>query len=395
MLDTLQTIFSPHGSEEFDRAFVEHQRLYLRTDQRKAFQRLLPWSTLNTLPAAEHFWSGAMRAVRKVRNLPLEMVTVHERRTRTRRLAAGQLQSLCHQGLSLAINGIEKMVPEICAMNALVERHVRALVHTNAYISFGRDSAFKTHWDDHNVLIMQIHGRKRWWCYGQPILFPVSNHDFPNNDMLKVTSPEWEGVLEPGDILYVPRGEIHRAEVFNGENSVHLTVTIEVPRGDMVVRWLGERLLRETAMRKDVTPMIGAAGMRAQEEQLKKILLHAIDELDLAEFLDDSDRQRRPATPLNLGFSQNIQPGLWVQPALVRRVPLPSEDAGILRFGDVTVPLTAMERNVLALLLERDALQVMKIQEIMMKAGYEMAAVTEAIAGLARKSLVFLFPEDA
>ncbi len=119
----------------------------------------------------------------------------------------------------LVLNSIERQIPAIAAMNAMIET-LSALreTFTNAYVSFNRDSAFKAHFDPHNVLILQLHGRKRLWCYGQKTRSPWPARRLPTTSFRQRNG---KAFLEPGDILFVPRGDVHRACV-EDVNSVHL-----------------------------------------------------------------------------------------------------------------------------------------------------------------------------
>ena len=58
--------------------------------------------------------------------------------------------------------------------------------------------------------------------------------------MRGLSDPVWEELIEPGDVLYVPRGEAHDA-VGEVKPSVHLTFGILAPNGIDVLNWIAPR----------------------------------------------------------------------------------------------------------------------------------------------------------
>ena len=70
----------------------------------------------------------------------------------------------------------------------------------------------------------------------------------------------WEDVLEAGDVLYLPRGEVHEAMV-EGPSSVHLTIGLQTLSGIDFLLWLAEQGAADVLLRKDVTRVGGDAGI--------------------------------------------------------------------------------------------------------------------------------------
>ncbi len=380
----LRNLFHPVDPAEIAEAASHGLRLYRKTERAEAFARLLPWETLNTLITSDALVSGRVSMARQGRSLPLEMAGAAGRPKNGDWIAPDAIQNLCHQGASLVLNGVERQAPGIAAMNAMIERYLRCETITNAYASFNLESAFRAHFDPHDVLILQLHGRKRWWCHGQIEQFPLKAKAFANEEL---PPPDWEGVLEPGDILFVPRGDVHRAQV-EGANSLHLTVTMTPPSGADVLGQLARRSLRE-ALGRRYLPVGADADLRRQHQEALKGMFHRlVDTFDIDDLLAELDRARAPASPFNLGLVQALEPGTEVQPALRRRLDLPEANGADVRVetAGAVVTLTAVERDVLAALLEADSLTMEQLS-----VRIPGADVYGAVAGLARKAMVFLF----
>ena len=109
----------------------------------------------------------------------------------------------------------------------------------NSYLS-PDGGGFGLHLDHHPVFILQIEGQKRWWYSPEPGLKEViTNVSFPRDrDVLRlpwvtVAKPReqdlCEVVLNPGDVLYMPKGTWHRAQAIGGSLGLTLAMESVVP----------------------------------------------------------------------------------------------------------------------------------------------------------------------
>lgn len=381
-------LFHPHDPALFLSAVRGHERLRLRTDRAAWFSKLLPWSQINQLINLDDLVSGKIRLVRQDRPVPLEMVSSIPRLTNRRTLFPDALQALCQLGASLVFNTIDERIPRIAALTAMIERHLRCRTFTNAYASFRRESAFGAHFDAQNILILQLQGRKRWWCHGPVEDWPMVSRSIARNDLPPVA---WEGVLEPGDMLFLPRGDIHRTQV-EGEASLHLTITMTPLTGQDVVAWLGREIAAsEPLLRQDIPTLDAGENLSARADVLKALLHRHIDALDLSGFLEDADRRCALIRPATLGLDATITRQTWLAPMLRRRIDLPPAAGGevTLLIDDSAFKLTAAERDVLAVLMEQDGMSIAELEALLPGCDIGLAA-----AGLARKSLVLPLEDD-
>ena len=378
MIKTLQGLLAPHEPTVLLGAMAAESRLHLRTDRRDAFRRLLPWSVFNELLTVDHLLSGDLIALRNGHRVPLEMVTQRVQGKGRLELRPGALQELCATGLSLRIRNIEKLVPAIAALAATLERQFRGRMNVNAYASFNKDSALGVHRDDHDVVALHIHGRKRWFCHGRQKPGPATDE------------AAWDAVLEPGDILYVPRGDYHRAEV-SGAHSVHLTFSLTYPRGSDVIRWMAQESAAGAAFRTDIKASVGGEGLLAQQSALRGALHRLVEELDLTTFLAANDLDRPWRRPVNLGVPDIADPAVVIRLMMRRRVPLPLDGPVELKAGEARISLSATERAALAVLFDRDTLTIGELCGEL--SGIPGPEVRDAVAGLARQGLVLLTGE--
>ena len=91
-------------------------------------------------------------------------------------------------------------------------------VFTNTYLTPPQSQAVSAHADDRDVLVLQIMGKKHWKIYSQiPITHPYPEEQVGKYPHLPVpssvlSSPLYlDTILNPGDVLYIPRGWVHEA----------------------------------------------------------------------------------------------------------------------------------------------------------------------------------------
>ncbi|WP_372056624.1 cupin domain-containing protein [Tistrella mobilis] len=385
MIATLRDLLRRRLDSPLSAAMEAGQRLHVKTGQAAACAGLLPWAAVNARLSAQALVEGEVSVMRAGREVPLEMLTRLSPDGR-RVLLDAQLQALCQGGASLVLLGMHRHVQALAALAAMVERHVEAPVTINAYASFTRDGAFQIHRDGHDVLVVQITGRKRWFCHGRRSDPPFGGDTVdPRRDP---GPPEAEMVLAPGDLLFLPRGDYHRAEVAEaGGQSLHLTLAIQRPDGAEVLRWR----LREMADRLAAPVPVDPSARGAYEAQLKAVLADLSAGLDLGRFQAAQAAARPLAGAMALGLATGAggpEDAVLVQPALRRRPALPATGPADIRAGGVTIRLNAPECAILALLLDRD---IATMGEIL--AGLpseEPAALRAAVAALGRRGLIFL-----
>ena len=108
---------------------------------------------------------------------------------------------------------------------------------TNIYLTPPRAQGFRSHFDTHDVLVLQVSGQKRWRVWdGQRVENPTRRTPWPGN-----LPPDGEPhviVMEPGDALYIPRGVMHDAATEPGAPSLHITVGLLEPSWAQALRML-------------------------------------------------------------------------------------------------------------------------------------------------------------
>jgi lysine-specific demethylase/histidyl-hydroxylase NO66 len=133
-----------------------------------------------------------------------------------------------------------------------LEQRLSCPVQANAYCTPASAQGFGVHHDTHDVLILQVAGRKRWRIHAPVLELPLRNQRWaeqlgdPGQPVLDVT-------LQDGDTLYLPRGWPHEAATSDQE-SLHLTIGLHAPTRLDAVRAALDSCADDVEFRRSVSP---------------------------------------------------------------------------------------------------------------------------------------------
>jgi ribosomal protein L16 Arg81 hydroxylase len=166
-------------------------------------------------------------------------------------------------------------------------QELRCRVFINAHAGFHQSRGFDVHWDGHDVFVLQISGRKRWRIFGVTEQYPLPVS--PEEKKGAPSDPIWEGVLNTGDAIYMPRGFWHSAAALE-DNTLHLTVGIVNQMGRDFLNWLIRRLEAQALVRQDI-PILAPEGIQKEWLQgLRQLLCKEVSTQNLMEFFEIFDR---------------------------------------------------------------------------------------------------------
>jgi bifunctional lysine-specific demethylase and histidyl-hydroxylase NO66 len=149
---------------------------------------------------------------------------------------------------SIAALGVDNFFLSVWRFMAGVAEVTGSRVGANAYYTPVGRRIFTPHWDTHDVLVVQLHGTKRWRLYDTLLAHPLGQ-DRPHMESASFPGfhedlPFRELTLREGDLLYLPAGTPHAAWC-EAEDSLHLTGQLEPPRWHDVLADMVGHALRE------------------------------------------------------------------------------------------------------------------------------------------------------
>jgi|HubBroStandDraft_6_1064221.scaffolds.fasta_scaffold294664_2 hypothetical protein len=116
--------------------------------------------------------------------------------------------------------------PDLRPLSAPLDRLARALemllhqpVTASAFWSHGGMRA-PVHYDDHDLLVVQLRGTKRWHVSSGPSELPNTWKAIPHSP--PALGPHQSFEVSPGDVVYLPRGTWHSVD--SEDKSLHLSI---------------------------------------------------------------------------------------------------------------------------------------------------------------------------
>lgn len=137
------------------------------------------------------------------------------------------LVSLYDRGRSFRIQHLENHLPSVAQACRDLEGLFGFPVRCNAYIAPELAAGLAPHYDSSDSFIVQLHGSKGWDIYDGYTLetkWPLASDPFSAARHKPQGEPR-SIKMACGDILYLPRGIMHRAYT-TGASSIHLTFSI-------------------------------------------------------------------------------------------------------------------------------------------------------------------------
>ncbi|MGY6501093.1 MAG: JmjC domain-containing protein [Acidimicrobiales bacterium] len=240
------------------------------------------------------------------------------------------------EGATVVLQSLHRTWPAVGRFAAALEAAISHPVQVNAYLTPPGAAGLAPHADEHDVIVVQLHGTKRWTVEGLGEL-----------------------VLQPGDRLYMPTGTCHSA-ASQSDASLHMTVGIL----RITYRAVIERILAATPGPLDGPLPLGWAidGDSSLSGELPGVLDQAAKALSSADVdsiaADERARRRRHSRPHTVGtISSLVRAAAIDADSVVELVPgsdpiIDDIDAdGVrLRLTDRTLRLPGVSRESLELL---------------------------------------------
>jgi hypothetical protein len=201
----------------------------------------------------------------------------------------GNLQQSLHNlfqapEISLRILGLERhpQALEVKRVHELLQGWSRCRVQAIAFYSAPGESVIPIHWDTENLLIFQIAGTKHWEITPASLTRPLH---FQRSDAYLGLAAEPAGetrqiALNPGELLFVPRGWLHRARA-QQEPTLHITFGIYMPTWfDLLMHTL-DLAQFEAAHDPGLRALVNTPEAGSDPEHLRKLLIRVLQAADL------------------------------------------------------------------------------------------------------------------
>ncbi|MFB7473729.1 JmjC domain-containing protein [Kitasatospora sp. NPDC056184] len=190
-----------------------------------------------------------------------------------------RLGDLLRQGATLIMDQVNVFDPTMEVACRALQWWARERVQVNAYLTTNAAEGFPLHWDDHDVIVVQLSGQKDWEVRAASRTAPMYRDADPNSAPSETVI--FNGTLHAGNVMHIPRGHWHQAtRTRSGTgHSLHVTFGITKRTGASWMAWLGDWCREQEVFRRDLdrtgtdtTPLVEAVtrlvGVRGPENFL-------------------------------------------------------------------------------------------------------------------------------
>ena len=160
----LEQLLSPLTVDEFLKNFWGQTFKHVPGTPDK-FSHLFPWQTLNEALEQHRLDFPRIRLTRHGERLQPSSYISHSRPGQKRvivpRLRYQKLTHELNSGATLVLDAVDELYEPLRAVAEALELFFHERIQINAYASWRTSRGFDLHWDDHDVFILQVTGRKQ------------------------------------------------------------------------------------------------------------------------------------------------------------------------------------------------------------------------------------------
>lgn len=240
-------VLAPVTEDVFRSQHYERQHLHVRREDPHYWSDLLTLADVNDHLSSRELNHPRVKLVNAEGGFPPS-----EEFTANDRIILPNLLRKFREGYTIVMSSMHDQMHDLGYFCDLMGNHLCHRFQTNLYLTPQDGSqGFKCHYDTHDVFILQIYGRKLWRLYDSP--FPLAHKSLPfEQNRVSPGGPAIEILLEQGDMLYIPRGQMHEA-ISVDDVSLHITGgLLGVTYAEMVTEYFLDRVMHDEDLRRNL-----------------------------------------------------------------------------------------------------------------------------------------------
>ena len=248
----LRRLVHPVDPETFKEEYWEKRPLVVQRGDPEYYRGLLSLGDVDHILSASGIRPPEIRVLQEGKETPFSKL-------RTPGLtgdARGTLEALYaeyRRGCTIVLQFLhERWIPLMHLCRSLAAEF-SASFQVNVYLTPAHGKGLGTHYDTHDVFVLQTAGSKHWRIYESPIRLPLKGQPFDGQAMPAGRLLQ-EVDLESGDLVYVPRGYPHDA-TSGDATSLHLTVGVNTTTWAAVVLRAVEGVIERDVRFRESLPL--------------------------------------------------------------------------------------------------------------------------------------------
>jgi ribosomal protein L16 Arg81 hydroxylase len=279
----------------FRNIYWEKQPLRVERNDGDYYAALFSLKEFDRLLAQSRIRQGDIRILSIGKEIPIDSL-----KDSGHNLSVGALEHLYahyRDGRSIAVNGIGQCTTALADFCRRLAPAFSARVQINSYLSPPGSQGLGTHYDTHDVFVLQIWGSKHWTLHKGGFDLPLLQQAWHRTNEPGRVVDEFD--LQRGDLLYLPRGCVHTASS-NSNASLHLTVGIHPISWAMVMNGILQTAMKNDRRFRESLPLGFEREETARQSataRLRELLACLVDQVDAAAAIDDAAEAARRGTP--------------------------------------------------------------------------------------------------
>jgi cupin superfamily protein len=371
---SFEWLIDPVPPEVFLRDFYEKEPLLIEGGDRSRFGSLLSIEAIDRYLATSSPCHPDVFLVDAARQLKPDDYTFPE----SGRIDLPRAYQLFNSGATISLSQLHERQPALAALCRAMEHTFSSHFQTNIYLSPRDAQGFKTHYDSHDVFVLQVAGSKHWTLYDTLIELPLRGQAFDPEKHIPGPATR-ELTIRAGDVFYCPRGLFHSARATD-EVSLHITLgLIGRTWADVMVEAISEACLASPVFRAHLPVGFAKPGFDRRKAQatFKSLIAAFSREAKLGPILDRFAESfvtsRHPAFE---GCLQELDgpPAVSPNSRVVARPHLvyllrEEGDKAVVVFGSTQIALPAFAREAVAFALNGAVFRVSDLPGPLDEAG--------------------------
>lgn len=353
----LKEILQPHTEQDLLSHFSENRPLVLSPSRPQLISGLLDWRDIEDLLAMNRYDNPGLRLVRNGKEMSSDGFCFHQfnfRGEASPLVNRRKLLQRFREGCTIVYDDLEAKCESFATLSCDLERLFLDYCSCHLYVSGGTEPGLSAHWDDHDVLVFQIVGTKKWQLWAPGIEYPI--REFQKDNRGSKGQHYCDIELTAGNMLVLPRGWWHDPRPCNNL-SVHVSIAINRRTGLTYMGWLMRKAVERQFMRQNIEYGIDGRVSEDYSERIRDELIGLIRRHSTADYLSQfrSELQYRPkfAFPSDLADPQvDDLDGKYVRWALGSVQQVDEHDGVVtLRCIDCTLEFPSVSRDFVETLL--------------------------------------------
>lgn len=283
LVDPLGYLIGAGREEEFFARIYEREALVAKHDAPQRFAGLISLDDIDRIVTTLDLREGQLTLADAS-----DQVDSDEYVDAANFIDRGAVADRYRRGATIILNQAHQFDPALARLCRGLEHVFSSHVQTNIYLTPPNSQGFHTHYDNHDVLVIQVEGEKAWRLYDMPIEAPYRGEGFEPG-RYEPGALRQEFLLKAGDCAYVPRGLMHDAVASGGAASLHITVgLITRTWADLMLEAVSEAALRSPELRRSLPPGFARASFdrSAARTHLSKLARTVAEDIRLDPALD-------------------------------------------------------------------------------------------------------------